>query len=371
MKRRMLKQVFALLIAAIGMASVFIGLLANGYATANHGLVTPTALPQSSYLFRFDPTSQTFFSFILPNTSIPYGIAVTGTNPTLVWIAEYGRDRIGHLVFTDTNDTWYTEYPVTSTVNSGPYRLALDGNWVWLTERGANRVGRLDTTTGEFVEFYGHGLSPDSGLADIGVAPDGAIWTAGQTSNRLIQLIVTSTTDYAFNEYTHTLLSGPSGVAIAPGISPSYDVWFTAPSARRVGRFTPADGSFAITFLPLDSRPYEIAHMAGYMWFTDLGHNSIGQIELGTFPILNVFEPVSRPTGFAIESSRVMWMTQQNEQGGLARFVYTPTQASTFDYFDLPVSELRPTGIAVATDSGVWFAAFAPVRVYLPIVIKG
>src|SRR3972149_4326300 len=177
---------------ALILSIVFVGLVAllPGFLAADEpaALASKTSVavlqPGSSFLFRFDAATQTFYTYTLPFGSIPSGVVVTGTNPTQVWVAEYGRNQIGHLVFTDTSHVTWTEYPVTSTSNSGPYRIAIAGNYVWFTERGANRIGRLDTTTGQIDEFYGNGLAPNAGLADIQVAPNGWIWATGQWSNQ-------------------------------------------------------------------------------------------------------------------------------------------------------------------------------------------
>src|SRR3972149_3064404 len=288
-------------VLVVGIALV--GLLAfwTGLRVEERTLAAPASpTPQSSFLFRFDPASQAFYTYPLPMGSTPYGVAVTGTDPTHVWVAEYGRDRIGHLVYTDTNHVAWIEYPVTSTANSGPFRLALDGNSVWFTERGANRIGRLDGAAGEIVEFYDNGLAPNSGLADIAVSPDGWVWAAGQTSNRLVRLVVTPTVDYAFHEYTHTLLTGPFGlvVAVEPSTAPSYDVWFTSPASQfyKAGRLSPAlepnPFLFPQSFLT-DSVLYEVVFTPGYVWFSDSGHNAIDQIVIGTYSIVNPYGSVN------------------------------------------------------------------------------
>jgi virginiamycin B lyase len=358
-------------LAAAGCMLTLVMLLAGSppdsraYATANQAALA-APMPQSSYLFRFDPISQTFFTLTLPVGSLPNGVAVTGTNPTHVWVAETGWNRIGHLIYTNTNNFEWIEYPVTSTTNSGPFRIALHGNHVWFTERGANRIGRLNMATGQIDEFSA-GLSPNSGLADIRVAPNGWVWAAGQTSNRLIRLVVTSTIDYAFREYTHTLLVGPFGLAIESANS----IWFTAPSAHRIGRLTPSDGSFLWpSGLPADSAPTEIVSTPAAQWFSDPQRNAIGQLEVGTFTILNYYTPTARATGLAGESANRFWFTQQDAQGAVGRLVYTSTTSTHLDYYPLPTTGLRPTGIAVAPGGGVWLAAFAPHQLFLPVVVR-
>jgi streptogramin lyase len=74
--------------------------------------------------------------------------------------------------------------------------------------------------------------------------------------------------------------------------------------------------------------------------------------------------------GLVAESARVFWATQQTASGAIARLIYTQTQPATIDSYPVPTPGLELTGIAVAADHGVWFAAYRPVTLYLPIVVK-
>ncbi len=360
----------ALIIAVASLALLLAGLPVVQPASAGrNSVVSSMPVPQSSYLFRFDPAIQTFYTFTLPIASIPYGVAVTGTNPTHVWVAEFGRNRIGHLIYTNTNDVHWTEYPVTTTANSGPFRITVHGNFAWFTERGANRIGRVNAATGQIDEFFGNGLSANSGLADIEVAPNGWVWAAGQSSNRLVRLVVTPTVGYAFQEYTHTLLVGPFDLAVES----SNSIWFTSPDDHKIGRLTPSDGSVLQPFgFPPDSRPYAIVAIPAndLVWFSDIERNGIGQVQIGTLTNLSYYTPTMRPADLASESPTRFWFTQQSEQGAVGRFIYTSTVSTRFDSYPLPTPGLRPTGIAVASDKGVWFGAFAPARIFMPLVLK-
>jgi streptogramin lyase len=370
--KHLLRWVLTLSVAAMGLAALLVSLQRSGGVLAERSSAALSMpAPQSSFLYRFDSNSRTFFTLTLPIGSVPYGVAVTGTNPTHVWVPEYGKDQIGHLVYTDATHTHWTEYPVTTTANSGPFRIAVNGNDVWFTERGANRVGRLDATTGEITEFYGHGLSPNSGLADIRVAPIGWVWMAAQSSGHLVRLVVTSTTDYDFREYSHPSMVGISSVAVESNES----IWYASPSAHQIANLEViqdrviADPSAFYG----DALPTEIVFAASYAWYSDWQRNAIGQIEIGTFTIGNEYTTASRPSGLAVGSASVpiqLWYTQQDEQGAVGRFIYTSTTSTSFDPFPLPTLGLRPTGIAVAADKGVWLTAFMPVRVFLPVVLK-
>ncbi len=370
--KHLLRWALTLSVAAVGLTMLLVGLQRDSRALAERNRAAlSTPAPQSSFLYRFDSISQAFFTLTLPIGSVPYGVAVTGTNPTHVWVPEYGVNQIGHLIYTDTDDYQWITYSVTSTANSGPFRIAVNGNDVWFTERGANRVGRLDATTGQITEFSGHGLSPNSGLADIRVAPIGWVWVAAQSSNHLTRLVVTSTTDYDFREYSHTSMVGIFGVAIES----SESIWYASPGAHQIADLKVVEDQVRAdsSAFYYDSLPTEIVIGGSYAWYTDWQRNTIGQVEIATWAMIRDYGSAPRPAGLAVESPNVpvrLWYTQQDEQGAVGRFTYTSTVSTSFDSFPLPTQGLRPTGIAVAADRGVWLTAFAPVRVFLPVVLK-
>jgi streptogramin lyase len=290
---------------------------------------------------------------------------VTGTSPVNVWITAYGRHRIGHLVYTDAQHAIYTEHPITSVSPSGPFQITIDGNSVWFTERTANRVGRLNTQSGQVDEFYGNGLPANAGLADIKVAPNGWVWVTGSWANRLIRLVVTST--YAFSAYSHPLLVGPFGLAVEA----SDAIWFTAPDAHRIGRYQPSRGTYLwpLTFLAA-SQPVGIVASSSFVWFSDWQLNGIGQVEIGTLTNLNYYTPTNRPFDLASRVPGVLWVTQQDEQGAIARLIYTWPSSGQLNSYALPSVGLRPTGIDLAVDQSVWLVAYMPVKVYLPAILK-
>ncbi len=332
-----------------------------------------STVPQSSFVFRFDSSTQTFFTVTLPLGSLPNSVVVSGTNPTHVWVAESGHDRLGHLVYTNTDDFVWTEYPVTSTNDSEPFRVTIDGNYVWFTERGANRIGRLDATSRHIDEFYGNGLSSNAGLADIKVAPDGRVWATEQWSNRLLQLTITSTADYAFHEYTHTFLISPFGLAIESNDA----IWVAAPGAHRIGWFIPSDHSFVWSYVPNEGAPTELLYSFvstgkpySEVWFSDGSRDRLGSLFLGTLTVVEYFGPITRATGIASEAPNVFWSTQQDEQGSVTRLIVTNALSAQIDSYRLPTSGLRPTGLAVASDHGVWVVAYLPFRVYLPVLLR-
>jgi streptogramin lyase len=322
-----------------------------------------------SYLYRFDAAAQAFFTIPLSNGAGPIGVAVTGTNPTRVWIAEYGLNRLRQVIFTDTTHYTQTVYPITSTANSGPYRVAVHGNNVWFTERTANRVGRLNMTTGQVDEFYGQGLSLNAGLSDIKVAPDGEVWIGGQTGRRLIRLTVNSPGNYAFTEYTDTLRPSFKVSPVFLAVGNSDLIWLTAPevSGSKLAQFTPSSQDFVWPTLPTGSVPQGVAATPGYAWIADSSRHKIVQIEVGTQTLLASYGPVTSPVEIAAASPDLFWLTQAN--GAIARFVHTSTVSFQITSRALPRTKLQPTGLAVAADNTVWVAAYAVSPVYLPLVL--
>jgi len=364
------RWVLALLGAAIGLAAILAALQPGSRAFAEKTRVaTVSAAPQSSFLYRFDPNTLGFFTRTLTTGSLPMDVAVTGTAPVQVWVTLAGTNKIGRLVYTSTSQTAWKEYAVTSTANSRPFQLALRGNEVWFTERGANRVGRLNALTGQIDEFFGNGLSSNSGLAGIDLAPDGSIWLAGQSSNRLIRMVVTSTLNYSFQEYAPGNANGPFAIAVESNSR----IHFTAPVSDRVGFLTPSTG-FVVLAPPVPSGYYpsdivwDPSHAA--TWFSQPHGNRIGLFFVGTLGIPTQFGPITRPVGLSQVSSNTLWATQQDSLGQLAKLVYTPPSAVAVTSTPLPTVGLYPTGVALAADGSVWLAAYASERLSLPLLLK-
>lgn len=364
-------------LAIIGLLSV-LGLASLPRAEAQAAREAASAT-SASFLYRFDASAQSFFTLPLSSGALPIGVAVTGTNPTRVWIAEYGLNRISRVTFTSTADYAWATYPVTSTSNSGPFLIAVDGTQVWFTEREANRVGRLDTATGQVDEFYGHGLPANAGLADIAAAPDGSIWVAGQYAKRLYRLVITSTANYAFQEYltgtSITTTVGPFGIDVVVINPPdSYQMAFASPEGNRIGLLTPGSQQVMIAgTIPPGFAPTDIVYEAArdYLWFSEPGVDRIGLSFKGTLQGAPTHVgPITRPVYLSRMINNTLWMTQQDLLGQLARFIHTGTGVYNFTSYPLPVAGLQPNGVALADDGSVWLAAYQPERIYLPVVLN-
>ncbi len=364
--RQRLVRAWAVLAVSLGLiAVVWNGLLSIGRGANQQPANTITSVPLSSLLYRFDPATRSFFTVPLPLGSAPSGVVVTGSNPTQIWVAESGRNLLGQVIFTSTDDYWYVEYPVTSTFPSQPFRIAVTGTDVWFTERGANRVGRLNSVTGQLDEFYGHGLAANAGLSDIKVAPDGAVWLAGQQSNQIIQLRVNSPSDYSFQAFTDTLLRGPSELAIENADS----IWFLTSATHKIGNLWPSWPIFIWPQVTL-SGTNGLVFYNGSSWITDRDHNRLAGVAIATLTYPDFYGPVNRPAGIAVSGANTFWIAQQSDPSAVARFVVTTTAAYSLDSFRLPIGDLLPTGIDVAADNRVWLAAYKPYEVHFPVLFK-
>jgi len=368
----------------VGLTLTGLALVWSGMAEVSRAgvkaLNTPgSPAPYASYLYLFVPGTQTFITMPLTSGSLPAGIAVSDTNPTHVWLTEYGLNRIAQVVFTSTTSyTLAAEYPISSPTNSGPFLITVDGANVWFTEREANRIGRLNAITGHIDEFDGHGLPANAGLADLNVAPDGSVWIAGQYAKRLYRLVITSTIDYAFRQYLTginiTSTVGPFGIDIVPINPPSsYQVAFASPDGNRIGLLTPGSNEILIAgTLQPGYAPTDIVYDGhDVLWFSEPGGDALGlsfKSTLGNVPAQS--DPITRPTSLSRFSGNTLWMTQQDAVGQIARLEYTPPGTYDFTSFPLPQSGLKPTGIALADDGQVWAVAYAPSRVYLPVVLR-
>lgn len=334
----------------------------------------------SSYVYRFDSISQTWFTYTLPVGSLPASVVTTGTNPVHVWIAEYGSNKIGHLIYTSPLTISFVEYPITSTVNSQPFRLALSGNYVWFTERGANRVGRLNMTTGQVDEFFGHGLSLNAGLADIDVAPDGSVYVAEQYANRIARLVVVSTSVYTYSEYFGQLTNGrmPNGIFSIDieetGAPDSYNIHFAAPISNVIGVLRPAVSQVIIpNFQKPNAHPYAVVWDANLnlVFYTEQYRDRVGLFYWGTLgTAAELSHTISRPSDLVVGSGNQLWLTQQDTLGQLARLVFTASDNFAFTSYPLPTHHLMPTGVSAKNIGAVWVTAYMPTRIFLPVIFK-
>src|SRR5207237_6876525 len=123
-------------------------------------------------------TSGTFTEYAFANGSNPQGLAV-GSDGNL-WVALSGTNKIAKV----TTGGSITEYSIPSmSANATDVTLGPDG-LIWFTEAMllGGKLAKV-TTDGAFSEYSMPGSASPSG---IGAGPDGRIWNAESTPNKIV-----------------------------------------------------------------------------------------------------------------------------------------------------------------------------------------
>lgn len=298
-------------------------------------------------------------------------------SPGRVWFTLPDQNAVGLLVVTST-----TEYQVityTTTVTE-PYAIDYASGAVWFTGRAANKIGRLDPTTGLIAEFP---ITTTEGVT-LGVAGLDAVagspvrvWFTEAEGNALGQLVVTDTTTYQVYEYPLPTAWG-DGQPQDIFFKAQNNIWFTAPGANAIGNFISSTGNFVQRNAGTGSQPWSIVmDSGGYPWFTEIAGSQIGKFFPQTIAIFDWYalpHTSSEPYDIAVGQGYI-WFTERagNRVGQLS-----PSTRAIYE-FSLP--EAGPLGLAIDTNGVVWIAegsqsAIAVWQppyfraVYLPLVIK-
>lgn len=195
--------------------------------------------------------------------------------------------------------------------------------------------------------------TPQTRPHDPAVAPDGAAWYTGQMANKLGRLDPTTGT---IKEYPlPTGRSGPHGlVADSRG-----HIWYTGNFASLIGDLDPATGRVIEYKMP-DPKARDphtpIFDRNGMLWFTVQGGNFVGRLnpQNGEIVLKEVPTPNARPYGIVVNSKGVPFfdLFNTNKIGSI-----DPTTLAITEYV-LPEGA-RPRRIAVTPDDIVWYTDYA------------
>ncbi len=171
-----------------------------------------------------------------PVQGAPQAVAVESRGR--VWFTVPGDDLIGLLVVTSTVDYRIVTY--TSTI-SEPYGLAYALGEVWFTGLSGNALGRLNPANGAIVEYPIPTDSSSPVALEVLPGTPSRVWFAEKTGNAIGQMVVTSTTDYAFYEYPIPIAKFGTSPQVQDLAVASWDsIWFTAPGSGAIGNFRPS-----------------------------------------------------------------------------------------------------------------------------------
>ncbi len=362
------RVLLGLVFSTILLSTLWLGLASQRSAVraATSPSLWTAGTPGEAFLYRVDHTTGAFiFTYTLPTLNPGSGdIAVLPrTGQQEIWFTEPAVDRLGLLVYTNTTEYTFHEYTVT--LGSRPLNLVADASYIWYTAPGRNAIGRLNPLNGQTDEFVVP--TPQSYPASLALAPDGSLWFTEMQADKIARLVVTTTTDFAFQEYyTATLRGGrPYGLAM---VAPS--VWVAETAHNRVIQFTPPNSWVFITGLGYDiDEPYELtAKGQDNIWGSERHGNRITQFGMGTLPVANPYPLTpaqSMPTALALDTQNHIWFTQ-SRAGQIGKLI----PLSTTTYYPLPLSGLTPTSIATDGSTGIWVFAYRAHSIYLPLVLR-
>src|SRR5262245_11322521 len=262
------------------------------------------------------------------------------------------RPRPAAVVLSGPVEAVIKQWPV-PTPGSRPHDpLATRDGAIWWTGQLANKLGRLDPTTGAMKEFPlktfrtgPHGLTEDR---------DGNIWFTGNSGSLIGKLDpkTGAVTEYSMPnpeaKDPHTLIFDREGI-----------LWFTVQQANMVGRLDPATGQIRLATSPTPkSRPYGMAlNSKNVVFFVDFGTNKVASIDANTMQITEYPLPNAgaRPRRIAIGPDDMIWYTDF-ARGFLGRLDTRSGNVKEWGSPSGPKSE--PYGV-VFTKGAVWYSESA------------
>jgi len=183
--------------------------------------------------------------------------------------------------------------------------------------------------------------------------PDGALWYTGQFANKLGRV---DTRTGEIKEYPlPTPGSGPHGlVADKEG-----NIWFTANAKGYIGKLDPTTGNVAEYKLPEDARdPHTpIFDQKGILWFTVQGANMIGRLDprTGDVKVVSSPTPRSNPYGMVVTSTGVPYFVEF----GTNKIARIDPSTMAINEYQLPNEATRPRRVAIDNDDVLWYSDYS------------
>jgi streptogramin lyase len=183
---------------------------------------------------------------MFPLPAAPFDVKVGGGNR--IWFTLPEANQIGSLeviVSGTITQHLYTFYSL-PTPNSQPYRLAVDSNYVWFTQKRGNRIGRLSINDGVITEYTVP--TPASEPTGIDVAPDGRVWFVESKGDKVAVLTPSSGTIQEIDVgYSGTELDRIDATSASI-------IWMTAPGIEMLLGYRPDFNDF-VSIQIVDMRP--------------------------------------------------------------------------------------------------------------------
>ncbi len=272
------------------------------------------AVMHGNRLARFDPATQKFDEWELPDGTKPHGLVVDERGT--VWMTGNGNGTLleipfvngqpgtmvahkapsggsPHTVIADNRKgheaLWFTNQSANQVTRfdratkkmtefsskAGPYGLAMDqqGN-VWFCQASGQHVGRIDAATGQITEIdLGRGSLPRR----IAAAPDNTLWVVRYGDGKMSHIDAAS--GKVLKHYD--MPAGPSGNPYAVTVDGAGKVWANEIATDTVSLFDPATEKFRV--FPLPTRNEGIRKMIvdakGRLWYMGSHSGKLGVVE--------------------------------------------------------------------------------------------
>jgi virginiamycin B lyase len=276
-----------------------------------------------------------------------------------VWFGEMATNRLGEL---DPRTGKVSEWVPPNGRNNIMAITVDSSDHVWFTEQAGNYIGRFDAATQRFTAYPlaqvdGHAMAPQ----DLQFDATGKLWFSAVSarvgrldpSTGVIQTWIVPMPSKETPAYPYSIAVSDDG-----------QVWVGLLSGGAVGRLDPSTGKVELHYLAnTQSQVFSMApDRSGNIWFTELQDGNIGQIDMRSGAVKEIAvpqmpgAPQATPSGFyaiRVTPDGDVWLACTSANGFVR---YVPTTGK-FTYFQLPVENSVPFGLALGDDGRLWFTA--------------
>ena len=226
----------------------------------------------------------------------PLGLAVDAGGSA--WYTEASKQRISRA----TPDGAIASFGLSTPVaRLGRLCVGPDSS-VWFAEPTVMSVTRL--RDGRFTRYVmgtlGAKVPADAEPFGVAIAPDGAVWATLPSADLLLRIAPEGSTT-AFDVPTRN--SGLGDIAVAPNGA----VYFIEMSANKIGRVV--DGKIEEFVIPTPRAGLTALAVAsdGAAWFTELRGHRLGRLREGTITEFELPRPDARPFGITVDGANKVW----------------------------------------------------------------
>ncbi|MBV8154177.1 MAG: hypothetical protein JOY98_07140 [Candidatus Eremiobacteraeota bacterium] len=250
-----------------------------------------------------------------------------------------------------------TEFDVPSGTSSGPFGITRgpDGA-LWFAETTANKIGRI-TTAGSFSEYPIPTASAETIVVTAGL--DGNVWFTEQSTSKIGKI----TPGGAFTEIPTTT---PNAEPVGITAGPDGNMWFVeaASAANNVASISTSGTIHEYALLtPSALAQTIVAGPDGALWFTEDQANKIGRVTTaGSVTETAIPTASSQAEGITLGSDGKLWFAEA-AGNKIGRAQPTLTGIAINSEFPLPEAGAGTLLITTGPDGNVWLAEVAGNRI--------